>query len=127
MLSIPVTVAPHQDDATPVLAVAGRAPAGHLPPHTPVVRGGVTAAAGAGEAQSTPASLAPVPSTSRGVVFAAGVAASQTSAVPRRWVVSLWQQLASRSTAQRRPHRYYPPRRNPYFERAAMARAMERL
>jgi hypothetical protein len=128
MPSTPVTMAPHQDVATPaVLVEAGTAPAGQIPPHTPVVRGGVSAAAGAGEAKSTPASPAPVPTTPYDGVFAGGAAASETNTVSRRWIVSLWQQLPWRSTAQRGPQRYYPPRRDPYFERAAMARAMERL
>jgi hypothetical protein len=112
MLSSPKTVAPNNDAAA--LIEPSPTPAGHAPPHTPLVGGGV---------------VAPVLITEHQVMLATAAAgiASQTTATRRPWIILLWQRLSLRSGAQRQPRRDYPPRRPSYLEYAAMAREMERL
>ncbi|HWS94488.1 MAG TPA: hypothetical protein VN306_18960 [Mycobacterium sp.] len=90
----------------------------------------MAAATSAGEAQSAiPAPPAPVVITERQVMLATAAAGSsaQTAVTRRPWIIVLWQRVSLRFDTQPQPRGYYPHRRPPYIERAAMAREMERL
>lgn len=128
MLFNPATVAPHRDAPTLAAPVwADRASACPVPSYPPVVGDKVTATPAAGGASNTnPASPAPVLTSAPEAMSAFGISdvASQATARRHRWIISLRHRLSQRSDA---PRRSYPPRRPAYLERAAMARAMERL
>lgn len=64
--------------------------------------------------------------TERQAMFAtaAGVAPRPVAA-PRQWLIALGQRLAQ--SVEHQPRAQYPPLRPGYFEKAAMAREMDRL
>jgi hypothetical protein len=102
---------------------------GHVAP-SQAPRAGTAAASGAGETQSAAASSpAPVLITEQQVRFATAVtaAAPHTDALRRSWIVMLRQRLSLHAGTEREPRRYQPQLRPTYIERAALARAMERL
>lgn len=108
MLSTPKAVAPR------------RAPADHAASHTPV----------AAQADAAiPAPPSPVVITERQVMLATAAAgiAAQTAVTRRPWIVVVWQRLSLHSVDRRPPRRHYQSLRPSYIERAAMARAMDRL
>lgn len=86
-------------------------------------------AAAPSEPAATSAALEPVIISESQVMFATAAAhiPTRTAGTRRSWIVALWQRLSVRSGAEREPRRVAPPRRPAYIERAAMARAMERL
>lgn len=128
MLSTPNTVTADRHAAASVRS--SRTPDTQVPPHAPVVGGGVGAEEGAGAAPGiTAASPAPVLISAGEVALATAAAGVQPRPAGRRhsWIVLLTQRLSLRTGSRREPHRHYPPLRPAYIEHAAMAREMERL
>lgn len=110
MLVIPKATAPQHDNVAP------RQP-------------GQPATATTAAAQTPPNTAEPVLISEGQVLLATAIARRTSSASTGRppRLAELWHRLVLAATIDHQPPHRYPPRRLPYFERAAMAREMDRL